>query len=127
MANIYVSDIGVPRKPRNKRIYGGNSFVFTNVNSGGGGVAKHWEVGTIEDLTSVNVIVYFGEAFSKLPTMVQLKVYRMVEFETNKWLIQDVLFYQASNDGRPYNEYGFGLVIDSNEDLTGIIIEYAFA
>jgi len=128
MSNIYVSKLGVPRKARNKRIYGENSSVYSNSysSSSGGGSSLHIEKGTIENLTSHNVIIYFTEEFDAKPTMVQLKVYRMVEVETDKWIIQDVLFYQAGNDGRPYNQYGIGFVIDSSEDLTGVIIEYMF-
>lgn len=129
MSNIYVNRIGVPRKPRNKRTYGGNSFVFSNVNtsSSAGGESKHFEIGTLENLSSHSVIIFFTEPFEFEPTMLQFKVYRMVEIATNKWVMQDVLWYQASNDGRPYNEYGMGIVIDSSESLTGVIIEYAFA
>lgn len=131
MSNIYVNRIGVPRKPRNKRNYGGNSFVFSNVTSessgGGGSGARHFEIGTVENLATEFVNIFFTEPFDTLPTMLQFKVYRMVEIATNKWVMQDVLWYQSSNDGRPYTTDGIEIVIDTSESLTGVIIEYAFA
>lgn len=126
MSNIYVNIIGVPRKPRNKRIYGGNSFVNTNANqSATTEASKHFEIGTLQNLTSANVVVYFTEVFTLRPTLLQLKVYRMVQIETNKWVIQDVATDHSTETF--YDGTGFSLVIEASESLTGIIIEYAFA
>ena len=125
MANIYVNTIGVPRKPRNKRIYGGNSFVVTNASSSNETAVKHFEIATLNNLDSKNVEITFTEEFDYTPTIIEFKVYRMFEFATDKWIEKDVLKYHDSENW--YDKSGFSLVIDSSESLTGVIIRYGFA
>lgn len=128
MANVYVNTLGVPRKARNGRIYGGVSFNSTNANqSGNSAAAKHFENGKLTGLTSNTVVVYFTEPFTIKPTLVQLKVYRMVENIpiAGKFVMQDVLHY-FDDDEDWVVLTGFSLFIDSSEDLNGVIIDYCF-
>lgn len=127
MANVYINTLGVPRKFRNGRIYGGNSFNVTNQSQGGASAQKHFENGRITDITSNTVVVYFTEPFTIKPTLVQLKVYRMVENIpiSGKFVMQDVLHY-FDDDEDWVILTGFSLFIDSSEDLTGVIIDYCF-
>lgn len=127
MANVYVSNIAVPRTARNKRIYGGNSFVSQNQQTSGGGVAaKHFEHGKLTGLTSRTVVAYFTTPFTAIPVTINLKVYRFVENipVAGKWVMQDVLHY--FDDEEWVVSAGFSLFIDDSEDLTGVIIEYCF-
>lgn len=128
MANVYINTLGVPRKARNGRIYGGVSFNATNVTQSGGGVTqKHFENGKITGLTSNTVIAYFTVPFTVKPTMIQLKVYRIVENipTPGKWVTQDVLYYFDDDEDWVVTT-GFSLFIDSSEDLNGVVIDYCF-
>ena len=127
MANVYINTLGVPRKYRNGRIYGGNSFNVINQSQGGGSAQKHFENGKLTNLTSNTVIVSFTEPFTIKPTLVQLKVYRMVENIpiAGKFVMQDVLHY-FDDDEDWVVLTGFSLFIDSSEDLNGVIVEYCF-
>lgn len=122
MSNVYISTIEPPRIARNKRIYAGNVSVVDS-KSIGSITEVHLESGRLTDLLSKNVAVYFAKAFSKIPTG-WIKVYRMREIITGRWKQQDVLYYHAAENFK--NEYGFGLVIDDKESLTGVIVEYFF-
>lgn len=127
MSNVYVENIGVPKKYRNKRIYGGNSFDSTNPRQSSDKYIKHWEHGKLVDLASKTVIVYFNTEFTNSPVPINLKVYRMVENIpiAGKWIKQDVLHY-FDDDEDWYVKTGFSLFIDESEDLEGVIIEYCF-
>lgn len=128
MANVYVNTLGVPQKARNGRIYAGVSFNITNANqSGGGAAAKHFENGKLTGLTSNTVVVSFAEPFTTKPTLVQLKIYRMVENIpiAGKFAMQDVLHYFDDDEDWVITT-GFSLFIDSSEDLNGVIIDYCF-
>lgn len=122
MSNVYVSTLEPPRIARNKRIYAGNVSVISS-KSIGSITEVHIEKGTLTDLASANVSVYFAKVFTETPTG-WIRVYRMREIVTGRWKQQDVLYYHADDEFK--NEYGFGLVIDPKEPLTGIIIEYFF-
>lgn len=124
MANVFVNRLPVPRIYRNERIYGGNtSITKTNITQSGGTI--HIESGRLTNLSSKNVVVYFVEKFTAIPTG-WIKVYRMYELipDSDKWVQKDVLYYHASDLFK--NEYGFGLVIDDIEPLEGIIVEYLY-
>lgn len=126
MANVYVNNLAVPRKARNKRIYSGVTYTQTN----GYNLAqqqRHIEAGKITDLISSTVVVYFTKEFTNKPILVNLKVFRMVENipSAGKWIKQDVLHY-FDDDEDWYVKTGFSLFIDDSEDLTGVIIEYCF-
>lgn len=122
MANVFVNRLPVPRIYRNERIYGGNtSITKTNITQSGGAI--HIESGRLTNLSSKNVVVYFVEKFTAIPTG-WIKVYRMREIITGRWKQQDVLYYHAAEVFK--NEYGFGLVIDDKESLPGVIVEYFF-
>ncbi len=128
MANVYVNTLGVPRKARNGRIYAGVSFNSTNANqSGGGAAAKHFENGKLTGITSNAVVVSFTEPFTIKPTLVQLKVYRMVENIpiAGKFVMQDVLHY-FDDDEDWVVLTGFSFFIDSSEDLNGVIVDFCF-
>lgn len=122
MSNVYISTIQPPRIARNKRIYAGNVSI---VNPRSTGVINeiHIESGMITDLLIPNVVVYFAKEFDKIPVG-WIKVYRMREIVTGRFKQQDVLYYHAASDFK--NTLGFGLVIDSKESLTGVIVEYFF-
>lgn len=123
MANVYVNTIPVPRIARNKRIYAGNVSTSKVINNGGNTFEIHIESARLTDLPVKNVVVYFEKQFLIIPTGF-IRVYRMREIVTGKWKQQDVLYYHAAEEFK--NEFGFGLVIDDKESLTGIIIEYLF-
>jgi len=128
MANVYVNTLGVPRKARNGRIYSGVSFNSTNANQSGSSAAtKHFENGKLTGLTSNTVVVSFAEPFTTKPTLVQLKIYRMVENIpiAGKFVMQDVLHYFDDDEDWVITT-GFSLFIDSSEDLNGVIIDYCF-
>jgi len=125
MANVFISNIEAPRKFRNGRIYGGNSFNTTNqYQESQVGQTIHRELGTITDLDAVLVEVVFGEDFTKTPIgMANLKVYRMAEMGGG-YNCQDVLHTFPTDE--PVSVSGFTLNIHSSEELEGIIIEYNF-
>jgi hypothetical protein len=126
MADVFVKNIEVPRIPRNKRIYGGNSFNTTNKfeESQVGGQTIHRELGIITELESALVEVSFGEDFTKTPVgLASLKVYRIVAIGGGyNW--QDVLHTFPIDE--PVSVSGFTLNIHSSEDLPGVIVEYNF-
>lgn len=123
MADVLVNNISVPRIARNKRIYAGNTGISKTIKSGGNITSVHIETARLTNLTSNLVPVFFAEKFSVTPTG-WIKVYRMRQVQTGKWKQQDVLYYHAAEEFK--NEYGFGLVIDPSENLTGVVIEYMF-
>ena len=127
MANVYVNNLGVPRKPRNKRTYAGNTFNTTNPYNSSDAVVKHWEHGRITDITDNNVVVYFTSEFVNKPICVNLKVFRMEENipVAGKWIMQDVLHYFDDNEDWVVKT-GFSIFIDDTEPLTGVIVEYCF-
>lgn len=127
MANVYVNNLGVPRKPRNKRIYAGNSFDSINPFSSPDSVAKHWEHGRITNIAANNVVVYFTTTFVNKPICTNLKVFRMFENVPipGKWIMQDVLHY-FDDDEDWVVKTGFSIFIDDSEPLTGVIVEYCF-
>lgn len=123
MSNVFVNNIPIPRIARNKRIYAGNVSTTKVINNGADPNEIHIESATLTDLASANVAVYFKTPFQITPTG-WIRVYRMREIVAGRWKQQDVLYYHADDEFK--NEYGFGLVIDPKEPLTGIIIEYFF-
>ncbi len=127
MANVYIDSLGVPRKPRNKRTYAGNTFNSTNPFGSDGVVAKHWEHGRITDITANNVLVYFTTTFVNRPICINLKVFRMVENipVAGKWIMQDVLYYFDDEEDW-FVKTGFSIFIDDSEPLAGVIVEYCF-
>lgn len=128
MANVYVSSIGVPKRARNKRIYGGVSFQSTNdYTKTAESKSKHFEIGKINELTSHNVNVEFTEPFVNQPIGIgNIQVYRLEYIGSlNGYVRTDVLHYFP--DGVPIlYKTGFSLTIDSSENLLGVTIEYIF-
>ena len=122
MANVYVNSLQVPRIARNKRIYAGNVSVIDS-KSIGSITEIHIESGRLTGLSSANVVVYFAKIFDRTPTG-WIRVYRMRQVQTGKWKQQDVLYYHAAEVFK--NGYGFGLVIEAAESLTGVVVEYFF-
>jgi len=128
MANVYVNSIGVPKRARNKRIYGGVSFQsgndYTKVVES---KAKHFEIGKVVDITSHAVNIEFTEPFVNQPIGVgNIQVYRLEYADSlNGYVRTDVIYYFAN--GVPIlSKTGFSITIDSSEVLAGIIIEYIF-
>jgi hypothetical protein len=121
MSNVYIETIPIPRIARNKRIYAGN--VSTTKVTNNMLDPLHIEWATLSELISSSVVVIFKQPFTIVPAG-WIKVYRMREIVTGRWKQQDVLYYHAASDFK--NEFGFGLVIDPKESLTGVIIEYFF-
>lgn len=122
MSNVYVNNIPIPRIARNKRIYAGNVSTTKVISNESESI--HIESATLTDLLSANVVVYFKTPFQITPTG-WIKVYRMREIIAGRWKQQDVLYYHADSADFK-NTLGFGLVIDSKESLTGVIVEYFF-
>jgi len=121
--DVFVSNLAVNKVARNKRPYG-KSDVFNLGGTTSAGL--HFEAGRLTNLTDRNVIVYFTAQFENIPTG-WIKVYRMKETISGngKWKQWDVLYYHAASPNFK-NEFGFGLVIESTENLVGVIIEYFF-
>jgi hypothetical protein len=85
----------------------------------------HIEKGRLTGLSSKSVSVTFDTAFSSTPVGIgNIKVYRMFEVVTGKWIAQDVQFYFGS--ATPVITTGFSLTIETAESLTGAILEYEF-
>ena len=127
MANVFINNLSVPRKPRNKRIYAGNTFNATNPYESSSQNIKHFEHGKITDITDNSVLVYFASEFVNKPICINLKVYRMVENipTAGKWIMQDVVHY-FDDDEDWVVKTGFSLFIDDSEPLAGVIVEYCF-
>jgi len=126
MANVFVNQISVPKKFRNKRIYGGNSFAVTNAYEQGeaGGAQRHFEAGVIKDFDGYSTFVFFSEEFINTPIIVQFKLFRIVEIATDVFVNQDVLHNHPTN---PWvTESGFIFDIDSEESLDGVELHYCF-
>jgi len=127
MANVYVSNIAVPRTVRNKRIYGGNSFVSQNQQTiGGGAAAKHFEHGRLTNLVDRMNFIIFTIPFTRIPTMLQFKVYRMTDIGVGKIVMEDVLHDHTLTFGSWISETACNFTIDDRESLTGVIVEYCF-
>jgi len=124
MANVFVSRLGIPKTFRDGRVYGGNSFDVTNVYETNKATDnKHIENGVIDDLVYDNTI-FFESEFINTPIMVQFKLFRMIEQDTNMWVVQDVLNYHTNEDWI-LND-GFQFTIDPSESLTGVFLHYLF-
>lgn len=127
MANVYINSTNTQRKGRNGRVYAGNSFNPGNPNQVPTQSFKHWEHGKITDITDRNVIVEFSKPFVNTPTLINLKVFRMVENipTPGKWIKQDVLHYFDDDEAWCVTT-GFSIFIDDSEPLAGVIVEYCF-
>lgn len=131
MSNVYVSNIAVPRKARNKRIYGGNSFFSENQTTigGSGSGQKHFEHGKITNVQAYENTIYYTEPFLTVPVGIgNISVYRLVDGTTmglpsGSYIKQDVLWYFPTSTSMT-NLDSFTITIDSSESLTGVIIEY---
>jgi len=125
--DVFVSKIGVPKKFRNGRIYGGNSFNTTNQyeQSEQLTATRHFETGRIkyETLDPRTITIPFEESFDNIPTISELKVYRMV-LKYGIWIVQDVLHHFDSEEW--YTLDGFTVVIDDSEDMEDVILNYNF-
>lgn len=129
MADVFISELGVPRKYRNGKIYSGNSFNVTNqyqTSSEGGVGQRHIETGrvvyTVTD--SRTITIPFVESFNTTPVLVELKVYRVEPLISGKWVIQDVLYYLDKDSFS--DEDGFEIFIDDSESMEGVILNYNF-
>ena len=129
MPNIYVNTIGTPRKPRNKKIYGGNSFISNNVTNSGVGGILHIESGKIFNIENHDLTVTYKESFDKVPVGVgQIALYRYVDGATvglpaGSFVKQDALFYFPDFTSM-VNPESFRIIIDPNESLLDLILEY---
>ena len=79
--------------------------------------------GRLTGLSSRNVSVTFTNPLMSSNIIERVDVYRYSEFD-GKLTRQDVLHY--FNSATWFNQLGFSLVIDDDEDLSGIIISYEF-
>lgn len=125
--NVFVSQNGVPRTFRNKRIYGGNSFNTSNIYETNEAVnRRHTEAArlTYETGDSRDIVVTFVENFTTIPVLQGLKIYRIVVLVSGKWVLQDVLHYLDQDSFS--DETGFELFIDDSEDMEGVILNYSF-
>lgn len=95
--------------------------IITNI--GAGSILTHEESGRLSDLDSVNVGIAFSSPFDTMPIVVEFRVYRMGLVDSNKYRMVDVLYYSVLNW---LTTSRFDIVIDSSENLTGIIVEYLF-
>lgn len=88
----------------------------------------HIEERRMTNLSSYTVDVTFTEAFTTLPTgIANLRVYRIAEVTPGVTRAKDVRYRNIENsDGSIVSLTGFSIEIDSNESLTGVIVEYLF-
>ena len=128
MTDIFVSEVAVPKRYRNGKTYGGNSFNTTNsfeVSNIGGG-QRHVETGRIEYETgdSRTITIPFVDAFERIPVLVEIKIYRIVPISGGRYVLQDVLYYLDTDTFSSLT--GFELFIDDSEDMGGVILNYNF-
>jgi hypothetical protein len=128
MTDIFVSEVAVPKRYRNGKIYGGNSFDSTNFfemsNFGGG--QRHVETGRIEyeNGDSRTITIPFVKAFERIPVLVSLEIYRIAPLGAGGWTFQDVLI--KLNAATFSSETGFEFIVDDSEDMEGVILNYNF-
>lgn len=93
-------------------------------NTGGTGSFAGYTVDELIEAAESKTITYtFPAAFNSIPVDIGFRVYKMVEFESGKFLQQDVLHYFPAN----WKDTGsFTIVIDDSEDLTGVYIKGLF-
>lgn len=87
------------------------------------GSSVHVEKDRLTGLSSHSVSVEFDSAFDTVPVG-DVQVYRMVEIVSGKWRKEEVLW--GFDDANQPSLLGFDLTIDSEEDLSGIIIQYLY-
>jgi hypothetical protein len=83
----------------------------------------HVEADTITGLASRTLTVTFNTAFTSAPTG-WVKVYRMTEMPDGGYREQDVLWGYATST--KVTTTGFSIIINEDESLTGVIVEYDF-
>lgn len=88
--------------------------------------ATHVEADILESPVSRNVSVSFETAFTSRPLIRTWRVYRVAETYTGSgvYRMKDVNYTHAENW---LTTTGFDIDIDTDENLTGVIIEYEFA
>lgn len=88
--------------------------------------ATHTEADILESLVSRTVSVTFDTAFSSRPLIRTFRVYRVAETYTGSgvYRMKDVLYSHAASW---LTTTGFDIDIDTDESLTGVIIEFEFA
>lgn len=91
--------------------------------TGGTGVGTHIEKDVISGLSSRNVAVTFDTEFSSIPVG-DVRVYRMAAMPDGTYRKSDVL-WGFDNANQPTIS-GFALTINTDESLTGVLVEYIY-
>ena len=95
------------------------------VGAGGDGTSNVFVLNeSIESSPTKTVTYTFPTAFNSIPVDIGFRVYKMLEFETGKYIQQDVLHYFPANWK---STSSFTVIIDDSEDLTGVFIKGIFA
>jgi hypothetical protein len=84
------------------------------------GAIQNIQKGRITGLQAFNVSQSFSTPFNSAPVGF-INVYRSKVISGTKTIREDVLFYDLTE-----TPTGFSLVIDSEESLTGVIVEYLY-
>jgi len=135
MTDIRVYTLGVPRIPRNKRIYAEGTTRQNITVSGSNGipVLTHIEANILKaddgDIMAKSISITFNTPFIARPVGF-IDVYRMQK-EGSVWMKADVLISYSVSE--PVTTDGFAFDILAHEELlstgaddTGVIIEYNF-
>jgi len=77
----------------------------------------------LSGLTDRNITVVFSTAFTSMPVTVQLKAYRYKQIGS-EYIEVPVLFKYPSTGWKTMT--GFSIIIDPDESLTGVYVEYYF-
>lgn len=131
MTDIKVSTLGVPRTPRNKRIYSyykserisigipanvANSTIPRNVQA----KLLSYDNG---DFVDRNISVLFQTPFIAKPVG-WIKVYRYESRAGGGYFYTNAIYYVADSDW--LTNIGFDIIVEDYENLTGLIVEYNF-
>jgi len=95
------------------------SYLDTTGGTGG----AHIEKDRLTGLSSRTVTVTFDLSFSSIPVG-EVKCYRMYEQPDGTFQKQDVIW--GFPDANQPTLSGFTLIISTDEDLTGVVIEYVY-
>jgi len=133
MTDIRVYSLGVPRIPRNKRIYAEGTSKQSITVSGGAVPLVHIEASVLKadagDILSKSINIVFNSKFVDRPVG-WIDVYRM-QLEGSIWMKADVLISYSVSEPITINGFSFDILaheelLSTGPDNTGVIIEYNF-
>ena len=127
MTNIYVGTLGVPRIPRNKRIYQGITQTTRTTGVQPIPIVQHFDAKILKyddgDFTTREVEISFGSPFYEIPVG-DVKCYRYEAREGGGLFYTNVVFYVEDVDWLTPD--GFKIIIEDYESLSGVYVEYLY-